>query len=150
MEKILHYRPPRIALVLLIVAWILHHFSPEKTILHLPLPLVGTICMVSGFWIMTWAWLHFRKAKTAVCPTAEATTLVTSGPYRLCRNPMYLGMLLVLAGAAFFMGSIVAVFAPFAFFAAMDNVFIPYEESSLDRSFGPEYAQYKKIVRKWI
>ena len=52
---------------------------------------------------MMWAWFQFQKAETAVYPTAETATLVTNGAYRICRNPMYLGMLLIVIGIAFFM-----------------------------------------------
>jgi len=100
MEKILNYRPPRIAFLCLISGWVAHHFSPVKTILYLPFPLLGVLSLTAGILIMVWAWALFRKVNTAICPTSRAKMLVESGQYRFSRNPMYPGMLLMLTGAA--------------------------------------------------
>ena len=63
---------------------------------------------------------------------------------------MYLGMLLMLAGAAFFMGTIPSIFAPVAFFLIMDKFFIPYEEEKLHKGFCAEYSDYMETTRRWI
>jgi protein-S-isoprenylcysteine O-methyltransferase Ste14 len=97
-----------------------------------------------------WAWFQFQKSKTAVCPTSETATIVTNGAYRICRNPMYLGMLLMLTGISFFMGAVQAFFAPAAFFIIMDKVFIPYEEEKLLKGFENSYAEYIKRTRRWL
>ncbi len=150
MEKLLAYRPPRIAAFLMLVTVTLYYFSPTDTILYIPYKLIACICIINGFTIMMWAWFQFKKAETAILPTAETSVLVTSGAYRVCRNPMYLGMLLMLVGAAFFMGAVEAFFAPTAFFILMDKVFIPYEEEKLQRGFGDRWARYRKRTRRWL
>jgi protein-S-isoprenylcysteine O-methyltransferase Ste14 len=106
MENLLKYRPPRIASLLLIISYVIWHFSPPETIFYMPYKYIGSFAVISGLTIMLWAWFQFRKVKTAVCPTAETTTVVTNGAYRICRNPMYLGMLLILTGISFFMGAV--------------------------------------------
>ena len=63
---------------------------------------------------------------------------------------MYLGMLLMLLGAAFFMGTISAMLAPAVFFLIIDKVFIPYEEEDLLSSFGDEYNEYIARTRRWL
>jgi protein-S-isoprenylcysteine O-methyltransferase Ste14 len=149
-EKILKYRPPRIAAFLMAVTVAIWYFSPAETILYIPYKLIGSISIIGGFTIMLWAWFQFQKAKTAVCPTAKTIAIVTDGAYRICRNPMYLGMLLLSAGIAFFMGAVQAFFAPAAFFIIMDKVFIPYEEEKLLQGFGNQYTEYMKRKRRWL
>ncbi len=150
MEKLLTYRPPRIAALLMLFTVTLYYFSPTETILYIPYKLIGSISIINGFTIMMWAWFQFQKAETAVCPTDETAALVTNGAYRICRNPMYLGMLFMLIGIAFFMGAVQAFFAPTAFFIIMDKVFIPYEEEKLQKGFGDRYAGYMKRTRRWL
>jgi protein-S-isoprenylcysteine O-methyltransferase Ste14 len=150
MEKLLAYRPPRIAAILLLFTVSLYYFSPTGTILHIPYQLIGSISIIGGFTVMMWAWFQFKMAETAVCPTAETAALVTKGAYRICRNPMYLGMLLMLIGIAFLMGAVQAFFAPTAFYIIMDKVFIPYEEEKLQKGYEDRYAGYMKRTRRWL
>jgi protein-S-isoprenylcysteine O-methyltransferase Ste14 len=150
MEKLLKYRPPRIAALLTAISVTFWYFSPTHTVLYVPYKLIGSISTIVGFAIMMWAWLQFQKAKTAVCPTAESSTIVVDGAYRICRNPMYLGMLLMLTGVALFMGTVEAFFAPAAFFIIMDKVFIPFEEKKLLKGFENHYAEYMKRTRRWL
>jgi len=81
---------------------------------------------------------------------AEATSLVTSAPYTFTRNPMYLGLTIVLFGFAVFFGSIVMLLAPIAFVVIIDRMVIPREEANMERLFGPTYVEYKLRVRRWI
>jgi protein-S-isoprenylcysteine O-methyltransferase Ste14 len=150
MEKLLKYRPPRIAALLMVVTAATWSLTPSETILYIPYKLIGSIGIISGFTIMMWAWFQFQKTKTAVCPTSKTTTIVTNGAFRICRNPMYLGMLSMLTGIAFLMGDVQAFFAPAAFFIIMDKVFIPYEEEKLLQGFGKVYAEYIKRTRRWL
>ena len=150
MENLLKYRPPRIAALLIAVNLIIWLFSPPGTVLYFPYKLLGIVSAGGGFTIMMWAWFQFRKAGTAVCPTGKTTSIVRGGAYRIGRNPMYLGMLAMLTGMAFFMGSIQAFFAPAAFFIIMDKAFIPYEEEKLLDGFGYQYAEYMKSTRRWL
>ncbi len=99
---------------------------------------------------MIWAWLQFKKTKTAVCPTAKSSLIVTNGLYRYTRNPMYLGMLTILLGASLLMGTMQSMLPPAAFFLIIDKVFIPYEEDKLMAQFGEGYTEYMESVRRWI
>jgi protein-S-isoprenylcysteine O-methyltransferase Ste14 len=150
MNKLLSFRPPRIAMVLLAISIGLWFFSPPEALVRIPNILMASISIIFGFTVMTWAWLQFRKSETAVCPTAKSSLIVTRGVYKYSRNPMYLGMLLMLAGASIFMGTIPSMFAPIAFFVIIDRVFIPYEEEKLMSSFGDVYSNYQKVTRKWL
>ena len=150
MNNLITYRPPKIAITLLVAAIVLWHLSPPETIIYLPYKLIGTIYIPLGFAVLLIAWLQFKKANAAICPTAESPLIVTSGIYRYIRNPMYLGMLLMLLGSAFFMGTITAMLAPVIFFLIIDKVFIPYEEEKLLTSFGDSYSQYMLTTRRWL
>ncbi len=150
MSKLILYRPPRIAIVLMSISIALWFFSPPETLLHIPYKLIASISIIFGFAVMTWAWLQFRKSDTAVCPTSKASLIVTHGVYKYSRNPMYLGMLVMLTGASFLMGTIPSMFAPFGFFIIIDKVFVPFEEEKLRGVFGDVYSEYQTVTRRWI
>jgi protein-S-isoprenylcysteine O-methyltransferase Ste14 len=150
MNKLLTYRPPRIATALLAVSIGLWCFSPGQTLLYMPYELVAGICITVGFTIMLLAWLKFKKSDTAVCPTAKSSLLVINGPYRYTRNPMYLGMIFILLGASFIMGTIPSMLAPVVFFLIIDKIFIPYEEDKLQSSFSDSYDEYMVATRRWL
>ena len=150
MSKLLSYKPPRIAIVLMTISIGLWYFSPPQTLLHIPYKLIAGVSIVIGFTVMTWAWLQFRKSDTAVCPTSKSSLIVTHGVYKYSRNPMYLGMLIMLTGASLLMGTIPAMFAPIGFFIIIDKVFVPFEEEKLLSFFGDVYSTYFAQTRRWL
>jgi protein-S-isoprenylcysteine O-methyltransferase Ste14 len=99
---------------------------------------------------MMWAWWQFKEHKVAICPTDETDYLITDGVYRLTRNPMYLGMILMLFAIAVFVGTLPFYVAAFLFFTIINWVFCPYEEDKLTRVFRQDYADYRTQVRRWI
>lgn len=150
MSKLISFRPPRIAIVLMTISIGLWYFSPPRTLLYIPYKWIAGLSIVLGFTVMTWALLQFKKARTAVCPTAKSSLIVTHGVYKYSRNPMYLGMLVMLTGASLMMGTIPAMFAPIGFFIVIDKVFIPFEEEKLQNFFGDVYATYLTQTRRWV
>lgn len=96
--------------------------------------------------------VSFRRARTTVNPTKpeSATSLVKSGIYRVTRNPMYLGLLLVLVAWAVFLSSAWALLGPLAFFLYIGKFQIDPEEQVLSKLFGAEYSAYKTQVRRWV
>jgi protein-S-isoprenylcysteine O-methyltransferase Ste14 len=96
------------------------------------------------------ATVFFRRAGTSVVPMNPTTALVTSGPYRLTRNPMYVGMACLYIALAFAFGVIWAlVFLP-AVIVVIDRFVIAREEPYLERKFGQAYRDYKARVRRWL
>lgn len=96
------------------------------------------------------AMLHFRRARTSMVPMRPTTALVTSGPYRFTRNPMYVGMAVLYAALALSLGVIWAlVFLPLVIIA-VDRLVIAREEPYLERKFGDQYREYKSSVRRWL
>lgn len=143
--------PPVWAIVYSLIALALHFFWPARLTLFLPNYILAGIVTAAGLGIIIWAWSLFQKEKTDINPASlEHKKLITYGPYRYTRNPMYLGLVTVLTGLAFFFGTIPFILAPVALFLTLNNVFIPYEESALEKGFGKVYRDYKDQVRKWL
>jgi protein-S-isoprenylcysteine O-methyltransferase Ste14 len=93
---------------------------------------------------------RFRRAGTTVIPFRAATKLVTDGPYRLTRNPMYVGMGAAHAGAAVATGVLWALATLPAVLLVIDRHVIAREERHLVQTFGPEYDRYRERVRRWL
>lgn len=145
---LIDFRPPRIAMTLLATALLAQLAWPVT--LHPGAPLAGSIVALAGFILMIRAWWLFRVADTAICPNATATTLITQDVYRLSRNPMYLGILMMLGGLALAIGALALHAATVTFFVFMDRVFCPYEERKSLQEFGDRYAAYRDQVRRWV
>ena len=96
--------------------------------------------------------LAFRKAKTTVNPLApnRSTAVVSTGVYRITRNPMYLGMALILLGFALYLASPWALLGPLVFAAFITRFQIQPEERALTARFGAAYTAYCTQVRRWL
>jgi protein-S-isoprenylcysteine O-methyltransferase Ste14 len=92
----------------------------------------------------------FKQKKTTVKPYENPTELLTSGPFRISRHPMYLGMVAVLLGEAILLGSLITLIFPVLFIIISELLFIPFEEENLEKFFGKKYGEYKKKIRRWI
>ena len=112
--------------------------------------LAGGICLVAGLWIMGWAVRLFGKAETSIKPFDQSTALVLKGPYRFTRNPMYLGMALVLIGVGLMLGSASPLLVIPLFAGLIELLFIRPEEKRLTKTFATEYETYLARVRRWI
>lgn len=92
----------------------------------------------------------FRKHRTGIAPWHPATTLVTDGPYRFSRNPMYLGMALAYAALAITFGVLWGVGLLPLVVLVIDRAVIRREETYLEQKYGDEYRRYKQMVRRWL
>lgn len=97
-----------------------------------------------------WAMRQFKAAGTEVSPSRSATALVTTGPYRWTRNPMYVGMALLYAALAVALGVLWALVTLMAVLVVIDRVVVPREERHLKAAIGDAYARYQAEVRRWI
>ncbi len=95
---------------------------------------------------------EFRRAQTTVNPVAadKATSLVTTGPHRLTRNPMYVGMAGLLLAQSVARGSWSAVLPALGFVVVIDRAQIPTEEAAMAELFGRDYAEYSARVPRWL
>ena len=107
---------------------------------------------VAGVGIAILGVVSFRRAGTTVNPLqpAAASQLVVSGIYRWTRNPMYLGMLLVLLGWGVFLGNVLAFIPAAAFIPLINRLQIGPEERILAATFGPAFTAYQSAVRRWL
>lgn len=107
---------------------------------------------VIGLAIILTSVFVFRRASTTINPIKieEASALVTSGPFRFSRNPMYLGMLLILTGLAIWLGEISGLIALPLFAAYITAFQIKPEEAMMKEIFGDAFAGYAQKTRRWI
>jgi protein-S-isoprenylcysteine O-methyltransferase Ste14 len=148
--QLIELRPPRIAMLLLAAAAALHWLTPLGRQPVVPSAWLAVVTGTAGFAIMIRAWWQFRRDSVAICPTAETDRLITDGIYRVTRNPMYLGIVLMLAGVASWFGTLPFVTAAAAWWAIIQFVFCPYEERKLESTFGAVYRDYRNRVRRWL
>jgi protein-S-isoprenylcysteine O-methyltransferase Ste14 len=112
--------------------------------------LSGIILMILGLVLANSGAREFRKAKTGFQLQTGGTSLVTSGPFRYSRNPMYLGMLIWLTGLAVFLGSLISFLFPLLLFLLANFLLIPPEEKKLRQTFGEQFISYRQHVRQWL
>jgi protein-S-isoprenylcysteine O-methyltransferase Ste14 len=129
---------------------ILHYTLPLINIIEYPSNLIGFLFFVIGTVLNIWTDQLFKKEKTTVKPLEKPSTLIQKGPFKISRNPMYLGMALLLVGAGFILGSITSFIGTILFIIAMEVRFIPTEEKFMFEQFGEEFEAYKKKVRRWL
>jgi protein-S-isoprenylcysteine O-methyltransferase Ste14 len=111
---------------------------------------LGGFALLLGLVMLVHAAGMFKAAETDLVPFQSVTALVTTGIYRVTRNPMYLGMTLVLLGTAITVGVVSALLVPLVFMAIIEIRFIRPEEEMLRGLFGEDYTAYCKEVRRWI
>jgi protein-S-isoprenylcysteine O-methyltransferase Ste14 len=119
------------------------------------LPARGFIALVvcgSGAAIAVLGVRAFSRASTTVDPRYpdRTSTLVVAGVYRFTRNPMYLGMVLLLTGLALYLGNVAALSVVLLFMAYMTRFQIMPEERAMSRRFGASYEAYRSAVRRWL
>jgi protein-S-isoprenylcysteine O-methyltransferase Ste14 len=144
--------PPFIMILAAAVMWLLHAVLPVARLIDPPWHRLGLLAMVAGVGVAAAAFLRFRRAGTTVDPRdpSKASRLVTDGVFAWSRNPMYLGLLLVLAGLAVMFGSIGPWLVPPLFVAAVTFLQIKPEEQALQTRFGQGYADYCRRTSRWI
>ena len=108
------------------------------------------VCLGAGMWLGGHAFRGFSRAGTPVVPFERSTALVTNGSYRFTRNPMYVGMVMILAGIAVMLGT-AGPWLPIPLFVWIIRAnFIIGEERFLEQLFGQQYIAYKSRVRRWL
>jgi protein-S-isoprenylcysteine O-methyltransferase Ste14 len=115
-----------------------------------PQQLVGVLLLVAGLMLMGWALLTFSRARTAVIPIRPARVLVSSGPYRFSRNPMYVGLSAAYLGLAILLNQAWPILFLPGVIIVLLLVVIQREEQHLQDSFPDEYPAYRRSVRRWF
>ena len=137
-------------LTLLVLSVLLNFIFPVPAFLSPPSTYTGFLIIGFGLVLALWSRSLFLRNSTTLQLSEEPTSLVTSGPFRLSRNPIYLGMASILLGVAVLQGTLVAFAFPALFVMVIQFFIIPGEERKLENLFGELYREYKKSVRRWI
>ena len=132
--------------------WLLHSYFPLMEVVVEPWRRAGYGFIAVALVIDFWSLLLFFKARTTFHPLQadRTSTLVTSGMYRVTRNPMYLGLLLLLIGWAILLGSLTPFLLLPLFVWVINSQQIQHEELVLEEKFGELYVEYKNKVRRWL
>lgn len=142
--------PPTYFFGALVLAIALHLLLPLRQLLSFPWRLTGFAPLAIGILLNLLADRAFKRHETTVKPLEKSSALVTERVFGISRNPMYLGMTLILLGVALLLGSL----TPFAMVIALpillDRVFISPEETMLEETFGDRFQEYCERVRRWI
>lgn len=143
--------PPVWLLFFVVTAGVISTLMPWRFIVDLRLVSLGVALFALGFVSPAWASTLFRRQGTELNPTSETNKkLVTSGPFAITRNPMYLGLTIISIGLAFWVGSLPMFVVPILIFAMTNWVHIPFEEAKMRRQFGTQFDDYTHKVRRWI
>ncbi len=147
------YPPPLLFVLGIVAGWLLYG--------ALPLPLIGPtarstaapvgwLLVALGAGLSGWGLVTFRRAGTPIRPNQPASTLVTHGPFRRSRNPMYGGLTLVYLGVMLLLNSLwIVLFLPLVI-ALLYLTVIRHEERHLAATFGRAYDEYRRRVRRWL
>ena len=143
-------RPPLFFLAALGIQAALHFLAPTCHLIPGRLVLIGVPFIVLGLVMIVTPARSFDRVQTAIDPFGSPSHLVTDGWFRISRNPMYLGMVSALLGAAILFGTLAPLLVVPLFMLLIDRRFIRHEEATLNASFGAAYAEYRRRVRRWL
>jgi protein-S-isoprenylcysteine O-methyltransferase Ste14 len=135
-----------------LLMWAVARLTPHLTLPYPGRVLIAAALLVTGIAIVLMGVLAFRKASTTVDPRfpENASHIVSSGIYRFTRNPMYLGMLVLLIAWMALLSNVGTVVVPALFALYITRWQIVPEERALADKFGAEYEGYCKSVRRWL
>jgi protein-S-isoprenylcysteine O-methyltransferase Ste14 len=142
--------PPTYLLISIVAMIALHFLFPAIRIIPALWNLLGFIPLALGVILNLVADKAFQRANTTVKPFEESSVLITSGAFRISRNPMYLGFLLILIGIAVLVGSVTPYVVVLAFAILIDRMFVTVEDQMLAEKFGVEWEEYKRNTRRWL
>ena len=143
--------PPPLLVLILVIS---NYFSSKKIdLIFLPYQkLISFILLFIGILILINPILKFIKSRTTIDPIKfkKVNKLITTGIYKYSRNPMYLGLLLIVISTTIFYLNIFSITTPILFYFWINKFQIKREEIFLTEKFGKEYLLYKAKTRRWI
>ncbi len=142
--------PPAIALFFIALLYLSTYLIPAFRIDYQTI--LAVICLVAGFSPAGIAFFQFKKRDTTIDPRKpeNSTELVVGGVFKYSRNPMYVGLTMVLVSASLFLGAWSGLVLIPVFILLINHLQILPEEEAMEKLFGEQYAEYCKNVRRWI
>lgn len=142
--------PPLYLLGALAGMALLERFVPGPKVVPSALQRLGVVGILGGIALSVWGATLFRRTGTTLDPAGEPKALVTEGPFRFTRNPMYLAMTIILGGVAVLLGRLLPLLAIPAFVGLLTARVIRGEEQTLEQTFGEDYRRYRAGVPRWL
>jgi protein-S-isoprenylcysteine O-methyltransferase Ste14 len=152
-EKLARIPPPPAFALPLVLGVLAGRWAPLPLV---PPPLqsavraVGFMLLGLGVALTATCALQFLGRRTTIVPHRNATALVTTGPYRMTRNPMYVGLTMIYLAVALVAGVLWPLLLLPAPLLLVAGVHIPLEERTMAAAFGDEYRRYASRVRRWL
>jgi protein-S-isoprenylcysteine O-methyltransferase Ste14 len=111
---------------------------------------IGIGLLLLGCVLNVWAERLFRRDDVGVCPFTPVPVLVERGPYRVTRNPMYVGLVALNLSASFLTGVLANIWSSVAFALWLHYAFVLHEEAYLQREQGAAFSEYARHVPRWL
>lgn len=140
-------------LLVIILTSLVYFSSTKLELIYLPYrQMISTLILIIGLIIIISPVVNFIKSKTTVNPVKfeNVNRLVTTGVYKYSRNPMYLGMIMIIISTTVYYLNFLSVFSPLIFYIWINKFQISREEIFLEDKFGDDYLKYKSKTRRWI
>lgn len=142
--------PPVLLLMNIVGAFLLNWLLPLPFVFSSALEWTGYILVFVGLGFAFSAVSQFGKMHTTLDPHGSVSAIVTSGPYRFSRNPIYLGFVFTLIGLPLALGNYWGVLLSPLLMILMAQLVIKHEEAYLEEKFKDVYTSYKSRVRRWL
>jgi len=152
-SRLIRIPPPIVFIATFLVGMVLQYPAPSPALspgFHHLLKVIGLTLLGAGIILALYCVSFFIRRRTTMIPHSTATALLTEGPYRFSRNPMYVSVVLMYTGIAIALVQLCAVVllpVPILF---LEIIVIPFEESRLRQVFGADYHAYCARVRRWL
>jgi protein-S-isoprenylcysteine O-methyltransferase Ste14 len=146
--------PPVVLLSCGALMWIVDAYLPSFRVAFPGNRILFWVLLLAGMFLIIFTIASFLRRGTTFHPgrraLAGATSLMVTGVFRYTRNPIYLGMAIMLVAWAIFLQNVLALLGPVIFIAFITRYQIKPEEEALEKVFGEDYARYKARVRRWV
>lgn len=144
--------PPIVALAFVLVGWWIARVTPVLPLSRGIRITAGIVLAGAGFALIGASVREFRRFQTTIHPLdpERASSIVSTGPFAISRNPMYVGLLLILLGWTAYLAAPAALLAPAGLVAYLTRFQILPEERALSEKFGAPYDAYRRRVRRWL
>lgn len=144
------FPPPFIFIGCLLIGFVADFIQPASMMPDSVQYPAGGLLIVLGVALVVSSFRQFRKHGTNIRPDRPVTAIVSEGPFRFTRNPIYLSLALLYLGISIAADSPWGVGMVIPALLIINFLVIPREERYLERTFGEEYLRYKSSVRRWL